>query len=56
MHLKTEGVQPRSGLITHVGKVKDGIIIGVTLRGFNNPDVVFESYKDAQHRPVLMIF
>ncbi len=55
-HLKAEGVHPRSGLITHVGKVKGGILLGITLRGFTDADESYESYKDAQHRPVLLIF
>ncbi len=55
-HLKTEGVRPRTGLITHVGKVKGGILLGIVLRGFSDPEVAQKSYLKAQHRPVLLVF
>ena len=56
MFLKANGIEPRSGLITHVGKVKDGILIGITMRGFTDPEIAQESYQKAQHTPVLIIF
>ncbi len=54
--LKSNDISPRSGLITHVGKIERGILFGITMRGFTNADESYESYKKAQHRPVLMIF
>ena len=56
MFLQTEGIRPKSGLITHVGKVERGILFGITMRGLRDADDSYESYKDAQHQPVLMIF
>ncbi len=56
MFLNENGLRPRSGLITHVGKIERGILFGITMRGLSDPEGAYESYKEAQHKPVLLIF
>lgn len=54
--LDNMGIKACSAVVTHVGKVENGVLFGITMRSFNNPEVAQESYKKAQHRPVLLIF
>ena len=53
--LKGMGVQSDSGIVTHVGKVDGGILLGITLRGFDNPEVAYESRKKMHKMPVMVI-